>query len=298
MDTNLHYFLLFLNNGIQVHYQYHILSIKFRCMQRIISITLFLLVTMTLSAQNINQKDEQGRKQGYWENITPLGRKIYTGNFKDGYPEGEMKRYHKNGTLKAILIFSNKGQHTQAQIFNDYGQLAASGNYIDKKKDSLWQYYDKNKRVRIQENYKNGFKQGLSSYYYPNGKLYESIGYENDVKHGHWKRFDNKGNKMIKAHYEKGKLEGYFTSYHANGVPKIDGFYKNNKRHEKWIFYSAKGKVNKTIAYEMGYADNQDELDAKQQKELEAMEANKDRFADPEHYIGDPNEYLRKQRRK
>lgn len=266
-------------------------------MHKIISFTLLFLVSMTLSAQNINNKDEQGRKQGYWENITPLGRKIYSGNFKDGYPEGEMKRYHKNGTIKASLIFSNKGTKAKAQIFNIYGQLSASGNYINKKKDSLWQYYDKNKQVRIQEFLKNGGKHGLCSYHYPGGKLYESIEFENDLKHGLWKRFDSKGNKLIRAHYEKGNLEGYFTTYHTNGVTKVDGFYKNNKRHDKWIFYSAKGKINKTITYEMGYADNQDELDAELQKELKAMEANKDSLIDPQHYITDPTEYLRKQRR-
>jgi len=267
-------------------------------MRKIISITLLFLISMTLSAQNSNKRDEQGRKQGHWERISPLGRMIYSGNFKDDYPEGEMKRYHKNGMIKASLIFSNKGAKAKARLFNDYGQLSATGNYINKKKDSLWQYYDKNKQVRIKEHFEDGIKQGLSSYYFPGGQLYESIVFENDLKHGLWERFDMQGKKTIRAHYLKGKLEGYFTIYYSNGLTKVDGLYKNNKREGKWIFYSKKGEVTKTVEYELGYANNQDELDAKQQKELEALEANKNKDIDPEHYIADPTEYLMKQRRK
>ena len=40
-------------------------------------------------------------------------------------PEGEMKRFYKNGAVKARLFFSNKGENATAKLYNTYGQLAA-----------------------------------------------------------------------------------------------------------------------------------------------------------------------------
>lgn len=267
-------------------------------MSKFIYLSCLILISLSLSAQNINKKDEQGRKQGYWENITPLGKRVYAGNFKDGYPEGEMKRFHKNGAVKVRLFFSNKGENAKAKLYNTYGQLSAEGNYINKQKDSLWHYFNKNEEIRIKEYYTNGKRDGLSTYFYPDGGTYETYEYKNNLKHGVWTRSDRDGNKIIKAHYTNGRLDSYFTTYYKNGITKIDGLYKNGKRHGKWIFYTVKGQIEKTISYEMGVADNQSELDNQQKLEIEAMEANKNKDIDPEHYIENPTEYLMKQKRK
>ena len=267
-------------------------------MNKFIYISLLCLFPLALSAQNINKKDEQGRKQGYWENITPLGIKIYAGNFKDGYPDGEMKRFYKNGIVKARLFFSNKGKKAKAKLYNTYGQLSAEGNYINKQKDSLWQYFNKDEEIRIKEFYTNGKKDGLSTYYYPNGIIYETYEYKNNLKDGQWIRNNLEGNKIIKASYSKGNLNSNFTTYFNNGLIKIDGLYKAGNRDGKWIFYTPKGQIDKTINYEMGIADNQMELDKLEEQEINAMEANKNKDIDPENYIQNPNEYLMIQRRK
>lgn len=266
-------------------------------MRNIILLAIFSSLTLTIFAQNNNQKDKQGRKQGYWENTTPLGKKIYAGNFKDGYPEGDMKRFHKNGAVKAHLFFSNKGKNAKAKLYNTCGQLSAKGNYVNKKKDSLWQYFNKNEEIRIKEYYTNGAKDGLSTYYYSNGNIYETYEYKNNKKNGQWIRNDKDGNRILKANYSEGTLNSFFTTYFKNGLTKIDGIYKNGKRNGKWIFYSSDGKIDKTINYVMGIADNQTELDKQEQLELNAMEANKNKDIDPEHYLQNPTEYLLKQRR-
>ncbi len=265
-------------------------------MKNIIILILLSCISLSLVAQN--KKDEQGRKQGYWEKTTPMGQKIYAGYFKDNYPEGEMIRYHQNGLIKARLIFSNKGKHTKAKLYNTYEELLAEGNYLNQKKDSLWYYYNKDGEIRIKEYYSAGKKNGLITYYYPSGETYETYEYKNDLKHGKWVRYNKHGEKIIHANYLNGKLDDAFTTYFNNGIIKIDGFYKNGKRDKKWLFYNEKGQIDKTITYQMGVAENQDELDAKQQEELDALEANKDKIIDPEHYIQNPTEYLMKQREK
>lgn len=162
----------------------------------------------------------------------------------------------------------------------------------------MWQYFDRNEQLRTVDFYIDGKKNGLSIYYYPNGETYESYEFKNDLKHGDWIRYDRDKNKTINAHYKNGKLDGCFTTYFKNGITKVDGMYQKNKRHGKWIFYTSKGQIDKTINYTNGLADNQDELDEKQRKELDALEANKNKDTDPEDYIENPTEYLMKQKRK
>ena len=68
---------------------------------RIILILLLLLPLITLS--QINQTDSTGKRQGLWKKQFPGGNLIYEGNFKDGKPVGEWKRYHENGQVKALI---------------------------------------------------------------------------------------------------------------------------------------------------------------------------------------------------
>ena len=155
-----------------------------------------------------------------------------------------------------------------------------------------------NKEIRIQEFYTNGKKNGLSTYYYPNGTIYETYEYKDNLKDGQWIKNDRAGNRVIKANYSKGKLDSFFTTYFKNGLIKIDGIYKKGVRHGKWIFYSENGEIEKNINYKMGVADNQAELDKLEEQEINAMEANRNKDIDPEHYIQNPTEYLMKLRRK
>ena len=77
---------------------------------------IFLLILCPLFAmsQDINKTDKNGLKQGVWMKTFPNGKIMYKGKFVDGYPVGRMERFHNNGNLKAILIFSEKGKKSQS----------------------------------------------------------------------------------------------------------------------------------------------------------------------------------------
>ena len=49
------------------------------------------------SFSQINQSDTNGLRQGFWKKEYPNGGLIYKGNFKDGKPVGEWKRFYKGG---------------------------------------------------------------------------------------------------------------------------------------------------------------------------------------------------------
>jgi antitoxin component YwqK of YwqJK toxin-antitoxin module len=258
--------------------------------------TLLFLFFITLSlhsfAQNINQTDTKGLRQGIWQKKYPNGKLMYQGNFKDNYPIGEMKRYHKNGILKAILLFSEQGKKAKAQLFNTKKRLVAKGNFIQNKKDSVWIYFDSNQNIRFSETYQNGLKSGETKYFFQNKNISEIITFDKNIKNGSWKRFFREGKIYFAANYKNGKLNGSYQSFYRSGRLEIDGIYKNNKRNGKWDYYSDRGKLLFTIDYIDGIASNQEELDKAQLKKLQNMEAQKNRFEDPAHQVNDPDAYL------
>lgn len=262
-------------------------------------IFLLFLCPLFAMSQDINKTDKNGLKQGVWIKTYPNGKTMYKGKFVDGYPVGRMERFHNNGNLKAILIFSEKGKKAKAELYNESAQLTAKGNFIQTKKDSIWNYFDKNGNIRASETYQEAVKNGTSFYRFKNGKISESIEFVNGKRHGIWKRFFEDGNPFIEAIYKNGMLNGGFQGFYPNGVIEYGGEYQNNQKNGKWEHFSEKGELLFTIEYKNGIAINQDELDEQQQKKLELMEAQKDKLikSDPENYINDPDAFLRSQMR-
>ncbi|PXX99079.1 hypothetical protein DF185_14460 [Marinifilum breve] len=264
-------------------------------------IILLLLITPIFSgAQKINKTDKNGLKQGVWIKKYPNGKIKYKGSFVDNKPSGRMERFHTNGNLKAVLVFSENGTKAKAELYNESTQLVAKGNFIKSQKDSIWNYFDKRGSVRASETYQNGIKNGLSEYHFKNGKVSESIPFVNGKKHGIWKRFFEDGKPYIEAKYQEGKLNGGFQAFYPNGIIEFGGDYLNNKKTGNWDHYSEKGDLLFTIEYKNGVAMNQDELDQQQIKKLEQMEAQKEKLinSDPENYVNDPDSFLRSQMRR
>lgn len=85
---------------------------------------------------NINQTDNKGKKQGYWEKKYSNGKLQYKGFFRDDKPRGEFTRYYENGIIQAKMIFDDSGLKSHATLFYDNGEKAAEGNYVNTKKDS------------------------------------------------------------------------------------------------------------------------------------------------------------------
>ncbi|MCU0361631.1 MAG: hypothetical protein MUF75_13140, partial [Bacteroidia bacterium] len=104
-------------------------------------LALLILVCPAFYAQ---QKDEQGRKQGYWKKTDEkTGKLVYEGRFKDDKPIGIFKYYNTNDSVKTIIDFKADGKTSYAKYFHFNGKLAAVGKYSDKEtKDSVWAYYD------------------------------------------------------------------------------------------------------------------------------------------------------------
>ena len=119
-------------------------------------IILFIFIFLpTIVFSQLNKTDAKGLRQGKWQKKQANGRLLYEGEFKDGKPVGEWKRYHPGGQLKAEITY--KGDTAQTVLFDVWRKKIAEGNYVNQKKEGLWEIY-KNKQKVADEEYKYGLK--------------------------------------------------------------------------------------------------------------------------------------------
>jgi len=143
-------------------------------------IGMFLLLAGSVFAQNaLNQLDAQGRKQGAWTKKDATGKVLYQATFKDDKPVGEMKRFHSNGKLKAVMVFAEGSEESDAKLYDERGILIAQGKYIGQKKAGEWNYFVGPKVVST-EMYLNGQKNGVCKRFYQTGELLEESTWKND----------------------------------------------------------------------------------------------------------------------
>lgn len=137
-------------------------------------IGMFLLLAGSVFAQNaLNQVDVQGRQQGAWTKKDAAGKVLYQATFKDDKPVGEMKRFHANGKLKAVMVFAEGSEEeSDAKLYDERGILIAQGKYIGQKKTGEWNYFVGSKVVAT-ETYLNGQKNGVCKRFYQTGELFE-----------------------------------------------------------------------------------------------------------------------------
>ena len=249
---------------------------------------LILLVICTLhtvygyaQTDTINQTDNKGLKQGYWEKNFPDGKTMYKGYFKDGKPYGTMIRYYESGTIKATIDFFENNKSKVIFYYEDESK-AADGYYTDNIKDSCWNYFSYyDKVLKATENYKNGKKSGKAYVYYTTGKIFDESNWVDGKKEGEWIQYFQNGNMKMLTYYENDILYGCFNTYFEDGNPEIVGRYEYNVRQGDWYFYNDKGEQLLLVKYENGKALNQDILDSKQKEFFDQMEENIGKIKEP-----------------
>lgn len=221
------------------------MKLKYCCL------TLLLLFCSILYAQ---QKDDKGRKQGYWKKYDEKTNKLlYEGQFKDDKPIGLFKYYHFNDTIKALIDFKPDGKTAYARHFHYNGKPSARGKYMGTElKDSLWSFYDEMGILISREYYRTGKKHGLCVVYLPDGSVSEEKTFKEGLEDGPFVQFFEKGKIKTKGQYLKGKREGRFIFYYPNGVEVANGFFKNDLKNGPWIYKNPDGKVKEKELYKNG----------------------------------------------
>ena len=261
-------------------------------MRRSILFSIILIFCVSaLAQQAVNQTDAQGRKQGFWQKRDETGKLMYQAMFKDDKPVGEMKRFHPNGAVKAILVFSEKSDSSAVQLFDEKGKLIAKGNYFGQKKTGEWSNFSEGRLVST-ETYSDGMKNGISRRYYSTGELLDETTWRNDTQEGPYRAYDRQGNKYMEGMYKNGKINGWYISFYPNGEMETETFYKDNLRHGSSKTYDEEGNLRYTLEYDEGILLNPEALDSIEKLRLNELEKNKGKVIDPEQFIADPAQYI------
>jgi antitoxin component YwqK of YwqJK toxin-antitoxin module len=202
---------------------------------------MFIFINISLS-QNLT--DQQGRKQGKWVKNYNYGSMRYEGMFLDDKPVGEFKYYYKDGSLKAITVYSSSGDSAATKSFHKNGKTMAEGVYFKQQKVGKWLYYsDIDNALISEENYRNGQLHGKVITFYPeSGKPAEILEYRQGKREGPLLKFFPEGNKMTEGTYMNDSLDGKFTLYWPDGKIQVSGAYDHGLQSGDWTYYDEEGK--------------------------------------------------------
>lgn len=219
--------------------------------------TLSLLIggalLVPVQAQEINQTDAQGRKQGEWVLKKPDGTLVYEGRFVDDQPVGEFKRYYEEGGLKAEMVYRSPSE-VYAKLYYPGRQLVlmAEGKYINQEKDSVWLSYDPSGQLKSQDTYKNDVRQGRALVYHENGEISEETTYVDGERHGEWKRYYPDGQLMAQGTFENGERVGEYLKNYPNGKTWVKGEYIDGFKESTWIYGNEDGSIGQMVVYRRG----------------------------------------------
>lgn len=181
-------------------------------------------------------------------------------NLKNGYKNGVMKIFKKNGDLwQTIVYVENKIEDTTRFYYSRSGEIlkvvpmlhgqkegtaieySRDGKvlkeqpYKDGKKEGTHKEFDEDGRLIAEEYFMNGLKEKVSTYYYEESdQLKESISFIQNVRNGAYQKFDEKGRLIL------------------------SGAYKNGRPTGEWTFRSVLGTTLKAQASELAYAYSRD----------------------------------------
>jgi antitoxin component YwqK of YwqJK toxin-antitoxin module len=250
-----------------------------------------LILIPFLSLSQINQIDANGQRQGFWTKEQPNGKLLYEGNFRDGQPVGEWKRYHEGGQIKAKINYRENSDSAFAQLFDVFGKKVAEGNYINEIKEGKWIIFSENRKV-AEENYHSGLLDGLSRKYYDTGELLEETEWEEGKQEGNYRVFFKSGKPYLQCKMSNNQRNGLCISYFENGMTELEAFYTNSLHDKTWKFYDESGKLLYELHYEAGKILNPEVRDSIENQKLQQLEKQKGNILDPEKFLHDPSQYM------
>jgi len=225
-------------------------------MNKQITLILFCFTALNFNivqAQEHNQTDAKGRKQGYWVKTSATGVKIYEGTFKDDKPIGLMKRYYEQGGLKAEMIYRNDGTAYAYLYYDGKPVKMGEGKYINQEKDSVWLSYDPQGKLSGRDTYRKGVLHGSSVVYHNDGSVSEEFSYQNGKKNGPWRQYYKNGKVMAEGNYVDDIMVGEYIKNYLNGREWIRGKYNSSGLKEStWIYGNEDGSIGQMVVYRSG----------------------------------------------
>ncbi len=213
-------------------------------------IIIFFCFQVTAFAQ-VNQVDQQGRKQGKWMKYFANSENVrYTGQFKDDKPVGKFTYYFPSGAVRAIITHDENSNRSEAFFYYKDKTLAEYGIYRGEKKDSIWVHYTPYGDLSYKQTFKDGKANGEKIIYYksdvssdPNKLLILRKAHFKDGRlNGPFVEYFPNGVIKAKGQYKEGVFDGVIMKYHPNGKRMMLERWKGREKHGWWITYDESGK--------------------------------------------------------
>ena len=211
-------------------------------------LVIILFFTCSLFAQNNNQLDANGKKQGVWKGTYEQSKRPrYEGTFEHGKEVGMFKFFDDTsvGTLIATREFNSKDNSCYSIFYNQKGNKVSEGKLVNKLYVGEWKYYHEDSPlVMTSENYSNGKLNGLRKVTYPSGKIAEEAYYKNGKKDGFYKKYTESGIVLEESLYKNGEFEGLAIFRSPDNVVVAKGIFVKGKKEGIWEF-NTNGKITK-----------------------------------------------------
>ena len=225
----------------------------------ILTAIICLLFSLDSYAQQINQKDSQGKKTGLWETRYANDTLKSTGYYKAGKPVNLWKYYYDSGELMAYMEHLTDEITCNFKLFDVTGVRIGEGLYVNNKKEGNWYYYGVDSSKVMDEVYVKGNKTGEEKVYYPKtGKLYQSTLFKDGKKNGWWKQFYPDGTLKAEGTFVNDTLQGKTTYYHKNGKKNLEGNNVKGIREGEFKVYDNTGQLVETLHYTKGVLSEED----------------------------------------
>lgn len=148
--------------------------------------------------------------------FSPLGLKVYDGQFTNGIKEGDWVYYHGNGNVQQKVRYKNGLEEGPMERYFVDGKLDYKGTYKNGKIEGYYLSYYRNGKVYCHGWYKDGLQTGKWLYYYPDGKISKETWFLNDRVHGRTDHYSFNGYKSRSEFYQHGYLTG-IAMYNKDG---------------------------------------------------------------------------------
>jgi len=204
---------------------------------------LLLFFAISMSAQNINEFDENGERHGIWKkNFDNTNILRYEGEFNHGKEIGLFKFYqniNKKPVLAATRDFLEKSAKANVKFYASTGKLISEGQMDGKLYIGEWKFYQKDSdKLLILEHYNNeGNLDGDRFVYYANGVIAEKQQYKNGKLNGTSLYYSEENVLIKELNYENDELHGISKYYNEKGELITEGSYKRDKKNGIWKYY-------------------------------------------------------------
>ncbi|HZK07772.1 MAG TPA: toxin-antitoxin system YwqK family antitoxin [Bacteroidales bacterium] len=221
-----------------------------------------------------NQTNEQGLKQGYWEEM--VGRAKTIGTYVDSQKHGTWIFYHPNDVIQSVQTYNMGKKEGLFVEIDNRGYYVSETYYKDDALHGPIRSFDRGSRLLLEESYLNGLQQGLRKAYYNTGLVQEESYFDNGLKDGASKWYNQSGKVIAEYNYQKGEFEGVqktfhddgalmteetyshnlrqgpFREYYQDGALKTEGDYDNNLKHGIWKEYNPDGTIASQAKFRKG----------------------------------------------